>query len=219
MMAKLMISHKLFRNLFVIAAIVTFLWLPVLGAPGPAKAHQQVGLPPLRPLQAGLLISQSAATTVYNGDWITYTLTIANSGVSVKEIYVEDQLPAGVLANAQCLTEVGNCSIEYDTTSVTVRNGGTVQVSQPTRVTWNFVSASPLPHAFPLSLRFRAQVLCQPVGSQFSNQATMTYKDTGNNLGFAISDPLFLDTAVAQAPIAQQGHFSMSSAPELCTKS
>lgn len=210
-----MISHKFSPNFSVIAALVMFLWLPMWGTftpfgPGPAEA---------RPLHSGLSISQSAASTVYNGDWITYTLTIANSGVSVKEIYVEDQLPAGVLANAQCLTEVGNCSIEYDTTSVTVRNGGTVQVSQPTRVKWSFVSATALPHAFPLSLRFRAQVLCQPVGSQFSNQATMTYKDTGNNLGFAISDPLFLDTAVAQAPIEQVGHFSLSPAPELCTKS
>ncbi|MCB0153497.1 MAG: VCBS repeat-containing protein, partial [Anaerolineae bacterium] len=213
--------------------VIAVLWLGWWGGPAPLAlesasansrpgfaAVQPLNLPPARPLHdAGLSISQSATSTVYNGEWITYTLTIANSGAEVKEIHVEDQLPAGVLANAECLTEVGNCSIEYDTTSVTVRNGGTVQVSQPIRVKWDFVSTGKLPQSFPLSLRFRAQVLCQPVGSQFSNQATLMYVQTNGTPGFAISAPLFLDTTVAQAPIAQQGHFSMSSAPELCTKS
>lgn len=224
-----MISYKNTVKFLIITSATLLLWLPVwdtFTTISPAQADigvtNQTGdapAPPARPLYAGLSIAQAGATTVYNGDWITYTLTIANSGASVKEIYVEDLLPAGVLANAECLTEVGNCSIEVTTTTVTIRSGGTVVISQPTKVKWTFVSGSALPQTFPLSLQFRAQVLCQPVGSQFSNQASLIYKLTDNTPGSDFSTPLELITTVAQRPIEQLGHFSLSAAPELCTKS
>lgn len=217
-------------RLLLVTLFAVVLSLPVvLTALSPVPAQANIGLdaaplvggpqPPAKPLQVGLSLGQAGVSTVYNGDWITYTLTVANDGATVKEIYVEDQLPTGVLANAECLTYVGNCVVEVVTTTVTIRDGSTIEISQPVKVKWTFTSNTPLTLPFPLSLQFKAQVLCQPVGSQFGNQATLTYKDASNQLGFAISNPLFLNTTVAQPPIAQTGHFSLSNAPELCTKS
>jgi len=200
----------------------TLAWL----SPVPARANNQLisnatvqnSRPPARPLAASLSLQQSVTGTGYNGDWLTYTLRVVNTGETVKEIYVEDQLPVGVFANAQCVTEVGHCTVQYSTTSVTTRVGS-VEVSQPTKVRWVFTSTTTLTQIFPLNLQIKAQVLCQPVGSQFNNQATLNYTRSDNTLGFAISNPLLLNTTVTQAPIAQTGRFVLSSAPELCTKS
>jgi len=222
MMSKKIPTQLLFV-LILTAALLGLVWglAPAL-FPAPAQANiafdsTAVQQPPARPLATGLSLSQSAPTTIINGDWITYTLTIANDGTDVKEIYVEDQLPQDVLANAQCLTEVNNCEVEVSTTTVNIRGGGTVIVTQPIKVKWTFTSTTALTHSFPLTLQFKAQVLCQPVGSQFDNQASLNYTNVNGQLGFALADPLQLTTEVAQAPFDQQGHFYVSSAPELCT--
>jgi uncharacterized repeat protein (TIGR01451 family) len=223
-------SGKIFTRISIVAGVACLLALAVwatLTAVSPGAAQANIRLeaadsvshsrPPARPLHTSLSIAQSAATSVYNGDWITYTLTIANLGTTVKEIHVEDLLPADVLANVQCLTYAGNCSVQVKTTEVTIRDGSTVVVSQPEKVKWDFTSTTALTHTFPMVLKFRGQVLCQPVGKRFTNQAILQYQRTDDTLGFTISD--FFDTDVALAPIKQEGRFTLSAAPELCTKS
>lgn len=94
---------------------------------------------------------------VYNGDRITYTLTIHNlTGGVVTIDQVLDNVPSGVLSNMQC---------------VTVTPGTNCAVS-PSSITWGGFQVAGGATA---TLRFTAFVGCLASGSSVLNQATVTY--------------------------------------------
>lgn len=94
---------------------------------------------------------------VYNGDRITYTLTIDNlTGGTITIDQVLDNLPSGVLSAVQCATATPgtNCSVG------------------PSAVTWGGFQIAGGATAV---LRFTAYVGCMASGSSILNQATVTY--------------------------------------------
>jgi uncharacterized repeat protein (TIGR01451 family) len=189
----------------------------LLGPTAPARASDH----PAPNRQADLTIVKSAVTgadpvggsVVYNGDTITYTLTVYNNGgESVADVSIEDVLPADVMQQIGC-SPADHCAVVSQTTVVTFpRGGGTVSIEKPVKVTATFTA--PAPGDFPLTVQFWGKVTCQAANSSFGNIAHVTWDD---NTGLNFSDQV--DTSVQSAPPAQDGHFAISAAPDWCAQS
>jgi hypothetical protein len=192
----------------------------------PAQANSQFdeaplsssAAPPARPLLNHLSIVISATTrastngaTVYNGDWITYTLIIQNNGAAVTNLSIDNPLLANVLESVDC-SPSSNCQVAKTQQTIVTR-GGNVVVEKTTGVTWTFAS---LASGDSLVLTFWGRVTCQAKGNSFNNQAALTYQHVNPGDGFALTDPIVSEVQVA--PPSQNGQFVLSAAPEFCSQ-
>jgi hypothetical protein len=187
--------------------------------PEPSAAPLQGAAPPASPLFTNLSLVKTATTeadpahglTVYNGDWITYTLTLYNSdGDTASSVNIVDTLPANTLQDVGC-SPAGNCVVMTETTVITLpRGGGTIAIVKPVAISWTYDSLAA--SDFPLTVTFWGRVSCQSVNSQFTNGAYVVY----NSGLLAFSNQV--NTVVQAAPPAQNGRFSLSAAPDWCAQ-
>jgi hypothetical protein len=187
----------------------------------PEAGTPRVSVPPGRPLRQSLSITQSATTrasadgsTIFNGDWITYTMLIRrDSGLTMTNINVYNLIPPGALTNVDC-EPAAYCTILTEEESVVIRTLTTtklITLEKTVAVTWSFAVTT----QFPLELKFWGQATCQSAGDSFSSQASLSYEYDGGS-GFDFTSPP-LETAVELAPPPQNGQFALSAAPVACT--
>jgi uncharacterized repeat protein (TIGR01451 family) len=203
-------------------ALALLALVALLASTAPARAG---GLLAPHSQAADLRIAKSAVTeadpaggsVVYNGGIITYTLRISNYGSgSATDVNIEDVLPV----NGNVLQEVGCSPAEYckvvkDKIPFSVGRPpytSTIYVEKPVKVTATFTA--PALSDFPLTVQVWGRVTCQAADTSFPNSAHVTW-DGGAGLDFSNQ----VNTLVQSAPPAQDGHFSISAAPDWCSQS
>ncbi len=156
---------------------------PLLFAPPPKQAAIPAAVVPSINMQAATS-SDNSGVTVRNGDKITYTIQIINSGGNLTNIQVFDDLNKDlggskklkdVLQNVTCLGSI-TCAKAVITTEVPSPVGGTTVVSTVTKLTWDI---GPLTASTSIVLQFTANVINQLADVQFSNEAVVYNAGTG----------------------------------------
>ena len=161
---------------------------------------------PAAPSATGILSAVSLAQTsagmnnvVYNGEPITYTFSIFNTGtVTATNVKVYDSLPANTFAQINCTPE---CSRIVMTDTVANPIGGFIQVTQTAMITW-LVSAIPPSPEFRV-LTFTTEVIGQADGTVFSNGAYFSYDQGSPFQGATIQTTVrqrILNTGSASLP-------------------
>ncbi|MFC2023850.1 FG-GAP-like repeat-containing protein [Chloroflexota bacterium] len=157
---------------------------PTLQTKAPPRGPKGATHASARPTTPGDVEISLLATTgldgdqvVYNGERMTYTLTVVNSGgTPATNIVLYDLLPDG-LGDIQC---VGNCGRLIETELLPTPLGGFVAVSVTTGLTW------PIPSLVPAGIAetaFTARVVGRPDGAVIRNTADLEYDD-----GIALSN-------------------------------
>jgi hypothetical protein len=208
--------------------------------PGTFKLIDHDPDPPARPHNTLTLNIQQSATTpaspglgtvVYNGDVITYTITINLSGIdttgTVTNVRVEDVFPANVFdidvptgCDPTCTVSTPTCTpaciVETIAVTLTDRDGNPLppqfNILKPVKVIWHFDGPF-TSSSFPLTLTFAPKVICQPQGSSFNHQPVLTYNNPDGR--FQPSPPK--QTTVQVTPPGQNGQSTFSAAPEICS--
>ena len=178
---------KKFLTVIGLVPVLAGIWIGLVLTAGPAATEAAASALAMAPAQSTDLevvkMAQSDADPVngdiiYNGDRITYTVSIRNlTGGLIHINSVTDNLPAGVLFNVQCL-QGANCQVSNDT------------------VTWqNFDVNS----GSTTLLKFSAVVGCLASGAQISNQVGVSYGSSYLPSNFKVSTaqlkPLVLNAA------------------------
>nr|MBA3534336.1 VCBS repeat-containing protein [Ardenticatenales bacterium] len=165
-------------------------------------------------VNSGLAVSKTVETGqqandfVYNGDYITYTITLHNVGTTgVRDIHLEDILPPDKLEDIECLFDAECTPI---TESVTIKDplGVDTVVTVIRRLSWSIDTIAP---QTTISRSFRARVTGQADNSSFDNRAYVFYYLTGENTGRVTnSEPV---STIVRVRVAQVGQASVSTAP------
>ncbi|MBN1177984.1 MAG: VCBS repeat-containing protein [Anaerolineae bacterium] len=170
-----------------ISTLVLVCALAALTTPVGAGSTLNQALDPLSPRSPAadlLVLSQSAQTSsgtpgiVYNGGTVTYTLTLENQGsTAITNILVKDFLPREgetvyYLQNTACVTPDYACTPIDKTYEIPLPSGNTVEVAATREISWSIPSLGP---GASVALRFVGQVLGQPDGTVFTNNAEATY--------------------------------------------
>ncbi len=166
------------------ALLFTQLLSPGRAAPVEPPLNPKLEISPQRPLQAELQIVKSVQTdadpvnglTVFNGDRITYTITIRNqTGSPIPVDPVTDNLQPGVLFGVQCdtVTPGTNCTVNNTVSSIPLPGGGgNATITVTNSVTWgNFSVAG----SSTVTLRFTAVVDCLSTGSPVYNSVGVSF--------------------------------------------
>ncbi|MBN1261902.1 MAG: DUF11 domain-containing protein, partial [Anaerolineae bacterium] len=135
---------------------------------------------------------ETPATSVYNGETVTYTLRLLNQSTSVlTDVVVVDLLPDDTLDQLVCIPA---CEKVYDQEIIPEPSGGAVVVTSTRELKWMFpnLGANDV-----LTLTFSGRVIGQPEGTIFTNRAFASYFISGQQ-GAASSNDLDL-TALIRA--------------------
>ena len=118
-------------------------------------------------------------TSIYNGDRITYTISVENQhAVTVTEVHVNVSLARDTLDGIVCAdTAVYTCSRKYETHTLPEPSGGTIVVTNTSDLTW---AVNPLGPGEQVTLTFSGQVIGQPEGAEFSHSASAYYYLNGD---------------------------------------
>ncbi len=111
-------------------------------------------------------------TTIYNGDWITYTLALTNiSDQELTDINLINILPRNTLKEQSifCSPECGRRTFEQE---IPEPSGSTVVVTVTRELSW---TVSTLASGQELNFTFGGQVIGQPSGTVFTNRAAAQY--------------------------------------------
>lgn len=158
-----------------------------------------------------LLVIKAANTgaagpgVVYNGDTITYTITVTNpsSSLAATSVLVVDALPPDTLDNLHCADA---CEQVIETTVVPEPTGGTVVVSATRQLSWTIASLAP---GASVQRSFSGRVAGQSDGTTFTNRVFVSYHQGGSPKS-ASSNEL---PTTARVRIAQTGVASISPVP------
>ncbi len=142
-------------------------------------------------------------TFAYDGDTITYTISITNvSGGTVSDLLILDLLPQDAL-DKDSITCTGGCQFIYDSQEVPQPIGGTILVTITRQISWTISSLAP--NAV-VRKTFAGRLAGQADGEAFTNRAFVSCLTTSCN---AESD---VTTNARVRPI-QIGTASLSVAP------
>jgi uncharacterized repeat protein (TIGR01451 family) len=153
--------------------------------PLPGWVPQPAGAGGVPAAVSGVALGQSVDTgtgdpaVVYNGDRITYTLSLTNGASGVAGgVQLIDVLPDNTLDSVECAED---CVQQVATTTISGSGPGgwiiTRSVTSTVSIQW---SLDPLNPNATARRTFSARVSCQPDGTRFTNQVYMT-SDLGGN--------------------------------------
>ena len=142
---------------------------------------------------------------VYNGDIITYTITVANASASqsASGLLLIDALPQDTLDNIQCAEA---CEPLVETVVFPEPTGGTVVVTFTRQISW---SVSTLAPGETVQRSFTGRVVGQADGTAFSNRAFASYEQGGATRSGSSNE---VSTTV-RLRIGQTGAASLSTVP------
>ena len=178
------------KNILVVllasAALTALTLVALMSESAPVGASQAVFL---QGAADNVSIAKSAATgsgnnsVVYNGETITYTITITNNSASssATNVSIQDTLPKDALDNIQCL---GGCGRVVDTSLIPEPTGGTVVVTMTRQLTWTVDALVPRESR---QVVFWGRVKGQADGTLLTNRAFVRY-DLGGSTQSADSN-------------------------------
>ncbi|MBP7689547.1 MAG: DUF11 domain-containing protein, partial [Thermoflexales bacterium] len=186
------IAAAIALNLAVFLLVGMLAALPVLAAPSaaPTRTTPIPGFDASQVIDTGL----SDNATAYNGDIITYVLTLSNTGtLAITELVLLDFLPDTV-QDVHVLNEstialacdaATTCDRALISKSFPEPLGGTIEVSATTWITWRVPSL--LPGATTV-LTISGRVEGQADGNQFVNRAFVDFKQGGQPQSYTFDE-------------------------------
>jgi len=165
---------------------------------------------------AGVVILQAADTGdngldaghIYNGDRITYTLTLSNtSGVTLNDINVVDILPRDALAD---IVVAGSTPWEFNYETITYLDqiGIEETITATREISWSIAA---LPNGQTYTLTFSGNVVGQEDNTTFTNRVFVLYYPEGSPDPGSASAAELPITAHMRIPITNLGGMTISS--------
>ena len=161
---------------------------------------------------AELLIQQSAETdaeianSVYNGELVTYTISVENLGTTdLDSIEITDLLPSGALEQSS-VTCSPTCRRVTESKTIPEPSGGTVVISTTQQLIWDLASLSSMET---YTVSFSGRVVGQMEGSVLTNRLFARYFSDGVEQA-ASGEDLALTTLLR---VSSAGEASISSVP------
>jgi uncharacterized repeat protein (TIGR01451 family) len=146
------------------------------------------------------------STAVYNGETITYTITVSNpTSKKATNIILLDVLPKNTLAS-ETISCGDGCAKIYDEELIPGPLGGTIVVTVTRQISWE---VSSLAAGASIVRTFSGQVVGQSDGIEVKNRAFLNY-----SLGGVVKTGISNETAtIVRVRVDEPGQASFSSAP------
>jgi len=157
----------------------------------------------------GLSIVAAAESSVFNGDALTFTITITNTGdEAINGILLLDALPENTLSDVHCS---GGDKCELISIPVPFESRfGTFTVTTLAQITW---SVNLLEPDVSRTVQFGGRVGCQADGTLVKNRAFFAYQQDGANRSGSSNET---ETTV-RVRVEHTGQFNLSSGSTWCS--
>lgn len=170
-------------------------------------------------LKASTLDDPAAGSTVDDGGWVTYTVTIFNATQDItvtNNITVTDEVPTNTLSGIECLpSNPANFACSVLTTPLVIDDRDTpFTIPVVTAVRWTINQLGPGQTAVG---QFRGRAVCQPDGFDFQNSARLRYVSPPPNAGQNTLDSEIVGTEIQIDLPDNVGQPVTSQGPTFCS--